>query len=664
MTSERPVIMWLDDVQWGQDAIGLADYLLEAQSRHPAPVLIVMTATDEALAEREQENLALYNLIQRPRTTRVDIGPLPGEHLTRLIRNLLGLDEELARKVEERTAGNPLFAVQLVGDWVHRRLLTAGPNGYRLKAGVEAELPADVQTVWGARVTRLLTGRPLSQVIALELAAVLGTEVDHQEWESVCAMAGADPAPSLVDALLDARLAISGPRGPAVAWSFAHAMLRETLENNARQARRLEMLHLRCAEELSARGVEYGGSGERKASVAAAAQDRIARHLVGAGRIEDAVNSLFLAAEGKVALGDFLGGESLLAERDNLLGRLGLTESDVRWGEGWLLRHDIARRRGHVPQALVWLDRVDQAAKRFGWQSVQARALVYRARIARWKGSLREAVSLAVEAESQASLTRNTRWVAEARLENAIGSKTLGDLEVAIAQVHRAYQDFDTIGDSNGSARCVQVLGQTYKQAGRHREADLMLEKAEGLFREAGSRFGQAQCLNSRGDVLRFGGDLEGATALYRRSRGLYRTVGGWEYVYPELNLAHILLIRRQMAGAEEMLEELTIEFERLGNHAVLADLHIGLAVCAAHNGRWLAFDEHMREADQQLSEDAGADEDTARLADLAAARATEHGEPGRALGSYRLCRAQWKALGRHAEVAATEDKMRALGKK
>ena len=646
MTAERPVVMWLDDVQWGQDALGLAAYLLDMQARHPAPVLMVLTATEETLAEREQESLALESLVRRPGATRIDVGPLAPEHRTRLIRNLLGLDADLARQVEERTAGNPLFAVQLVGDWVQRRLLEAGPSGYRLKRGVEAELPADVRAVWGTRVARLLKNRPIGQVMALELAAILGTDVDTGEWQDVCARGGAEPADSLVDALLDARLAIAGARGPSTGWSFAHAMLRETLEDNARQAGRLEAHHLKCAEELGAR---------------AAPQERVARHLVGAGRVADAVGPMFVAAESRVNLGDYASGEGLLGERDALLARLGLPPSDARWGEGWLLRHDVARRRGEVEAALGWLDRAEQAAHRFEWPSVQVRALVYRARIARWQGDIRDAVALTRDAGDRARKSGDARWVAEARLETALACKMLGDLEAAIDEVHRAYAVFDEIGDATGSARCVQVLGQTYKQAGRHKEAAAMLEKAERLFGDAGNRFGQAQCLNSRGDVLRFGGDLEGASALYRRSRGLYRTVGGWEYVYPEMNLAHILLIRRQFSAAEEMLEELTIEFERLGNRAVLADLHLGLALCAADAGRWLAFDDHLREANQQLDENSNADEDTARLARLAAERAIELGERGRALDALRLGRDQWRALGRVTERNATEAEMRRL---
>ena len=42
---------------------------------------------------------------------------------------MLGLSSDLARRIEERTGGNPLFAVQLVRAWVQQGLLAVGPEG-------------------------------------------------------------------------------------------------------------------------------------------------------------------------------------------------------------------------------------------------------------------------------------------------------------------------------------------------------------------------------------------------------------------------------------------------------------------------------------------------------------------------------------------------------
>ena len=57
------------------------------------------------------------------RSHRAKIGKSRLERAIRLTREVLGLSDGLAAAVDARTAGNPLFAVQLVGDWVQRGVI-------------------------------------------------------------------------------------------------------------------------------------------------------------------------------------------------------------------------------------------------------------------------------------------------------------------------------------------------------------------------------------------------------------------------------------------------------------------------------------------------------------------------------------------------------------
>ena len=66
----------------------------------------------------------------------------------------------LAAEIESRTAGNPLFAVQLVGDWVQRGVLVAGPGGFELQEGEDAALPDDLHATWSTRVRGILGRLP------------------------------------------------------------------------------------------------------------------------------------------------------------------------------------------------------------------------------------------------------------------------------------------------------------------------------------------------------------------------------------------------------------------------------------------------------------------------------------------------------------------------
>src|SRR6185503_16377770 len=120
---------WIDDAPSDPESIALAGYLRARPPR--SPVLVLMTAREDAFT-RELQALA---------TTRIPVAPLPPADGLALAREILPLDDILCRTLADRTFGNPLFALQLVGDWVARGTLVAGPRGFRLADGARPELP-------------------------------------------------------------------------------------------------------------------------------------------------------------------------------------------------------------------------------------------------------------------------------------------------------------------------------------------------------------------------------------------------------------------------------------------------------------------------------------------------------------------------------------------
>ena len=239
-------MLWLDDAQWGADALGFADYLLETQEHHELPILIVLTVRDDALEQRESERAIYFDLVERDDARTLAVEPLDRGESRTLIGELLGLESRLAAEVAARVGGNPLFAVQLIGDWVQRGLLVPGPHGFDLRAGQSAELPDDIHALWSARIDQVLAEAGESSSVSLELAAILGGEVELGEWQAVCELTGAQANEALVDALLSRRLAVGG----VDRWSFTHAMLRESVERRAFEGGRLEDHHRTCAMVL------------------------------------------------------------------------------------------------------------------------------------------------------------------------------------------------------------------------------------------------------------------------------------------------------------------------------------------------------------------------------------------------------------------------------
>jgi tetratricopeptide (TPR) repeat protein len=200
LARERPVICCLDDVQWGADAVALARSLRGAA----IPVLVVATVRSQGIAAGSVE-AERVSAVDEVATVRIDVGPLAGLDRRTFIRNLLGLQDDLARVVDDRTAGNPLFAVQLVGDWVRRGILEPGDSGLRLASGAVVAIPDAIHDLWAQRVDEALRGLPAGSRAALDIAAVL-------------------------EALRRAALIVPGAgRG----WAFAHGLLVESLARRA-----------------------------------------------------------------------------------------------------------------------------------------------------------------------------------------------------------------------------------------------------------------------------------------------------------------------------------------------------------------------------------------------------------------------------------------------
>ena len=178
----RAAVVWLDDAHADIEAIALAARLVRTAD---LPVLVVMTVTEELLAAHRAAQVAVEALQDAPSTSVVRVGPLSTAHGRALVRELLGVSPELAASIEERTAGHPLFAVQLVGDWVQRGRLVPGPDGFELAdpsgaLGGSLDLPRSLTDLWGQRIALLLAGRERWRP-ALLLGAALGNEVDVKE---------------------------------------------------------------------------------------------------------------------------------------------------------------------------------------------------------------------------------------------------------------------------------------------------------------------------------------------------------------------------------------------------------------------------------------------------------------------------------------------------
>ena len=650
---ERPVVVWLDDVQWGSDALSFAEYLLTASNRSACPVLLLLTAQDEALAERPLQSGQVDELLKLDGAEELTIAQLAPKEHSLLVRDLLNLEGSLAAKVEERTAGNPLFAVHLVGDWVRRGVLEVAERGFALKPGENAEIPDDLHHVWTTRLDRLLdeitteerfgsdrVGGPSTRTTvlgALELAAVLGRDVDADEWEAVCKTTGTAPSSGLVDRLISSNLAVSTQEG---GWSFVHGMLRESLERVAREQGRWRAHNRACAEVLRRRYPEtHVGICER-----------LGRHLVEARAFDESLNPLLEAAKEHSQRSEYLVAHALLDYRQEALSKAELAESDIRRVEGWVLRAHLHNMQCQYDLGLNWAEKAAESAKKHGWPRIRANALLRIGETVTMRGELTESTAWHIEALTLFRQTKDKPGEAFCLQGLAERARVAGELDRAIELYEEALRIFTSLNDRLGVSHILRGMGAVAIHRGNDKQAKELLLEAQQIYLDVGNQRGVSICSNDLGEAARREGDLDLAEKGYRKSLEINERLGLTAHAIPRLNLSFVLLARGNYPEARNSLEVTLQQLEDQGLRAVSCAAHTALLACLAQAGDWEGWDLRIERVVSLLAETEVVDPDVGWSAHLAGDLALAAGEKQRALKVYEIAQSHWEALGREEE--------------
>ena len=467
LSEERTTIVWLDDVQWGRDTLR---YVCAAS--RSSRLLWVLTLREDVLREDSGAKAEFEQLLARPGATQLRVEPLADRHRITLIEELLGLRGELAARVDERTQGNPLFAVHLVGDWVDRGVLVVGESGFELRAGAVAPIPDAIHDLWNMRVDALVSTTP-SDRLALELAATLGQSVDMAEWTAVCAALEVAPGNDLLDRLGDAGLVTSTPGQ----LDFVHGMLAESLRRLAEEAGRSHVQRRECARILGDRG-----RGRRDTDHRAAAS------LV--GRAVELADDPATRATLQMTLGGIL---LRLGKPAEALGHLEVSLKTAR---------SVSARRAEA-NTLIWLGLLHHEQGRMD----------------------------AAEAAFELSLDIHRRE-GNRDLEGMV----LGNLGLLYAdqsrtdEALRAYEAALRIqraeGDRRSEAMVLSHLGHVYGSAGRLDEADAAYAKAMKITRAVQNRRFEGMLLGFMGNTLADRGQAVAAEEAFEAALAIHREVG------------------------------------------------------------------------------------------------------------------------------------------
>ncbi len=623
---ERPIVLCLDDLQWGSDALAFVDYLLENQDRHSFPVLLILTYRQELLAENPLERSLLAQLLKSAACERSVVSELAPEYRTELVEEMLGLEAGLAAQVAERSGGNPLFAVQLVGDWVERRVLEVSEGGFRLAQGERAELPDDIHSLWSQRLRSISKDYHSSSLISLELAAALGQDVDEHEWQAVCAQVGVPLGRELIDDLLGQHLMESREGG----WRFSHHLFRESIGRQAREQSRWATAHRHCARALAQmprrRGLAY----------------RVAQHFLAAEAFEEALEPLGTAVKELAQGGDIAEVKGVLSDYDLALSRLDLSADDPRFAQRFFVEVGVAEGGAEwdrLGEILVELDREV-------WPEMGVTVLRSRSRLAAARGQMDRALHLARQAV-QASQGE----------ERAQASNLLGMQLLARGQLVEAQEALEEALGLSGPAFAGPIalgLAMVAQQRGDLMAAETHYQRALAACEAQGQLGGLGNAINGVAEVARLRGDLNRAQQEYSRAMELYETTGRSTAVVA-MNLALTLMNLERFDDAEDHLNRAVAELERLGSTGWLIYAKTLLLPCLIAREEWQKFHPAFAEAQAQVKKAGIADGDLAWTLEKAGdlAQGQDQGEVAKACYGFAL--SQWQQLKRTDDIRRVE---------
>ena len=644
LARHRPLIIWLEDVQWSTASLRFISAVLDRQTSHAAPILLVATVREEALTTRPGVQRLLERLEARTDAHRIEIGRMESADVLTLVRDMLGVDGVLSHHVSLRADGNPLYATQLVGSWARNGLLEKGPGGFTLPDGADMALPDDLSAVWVDRLRGIEHSWPDDWRASAELAALLGGEFGLDIWTTAADTAGLANARTALDVFLsEGLLWPADQQGQRLV--FVHGMIREVLVKQAVDSGRAPGLHRAIAEVL-----HQSNDPEMV--------ERLGRHLLEGEQFDASLEPLWEGSERRRRRGQYGLADALLGSYERALLGAGAAEDDERWITAWRNRSEYARMNGDAESSLRRARRAAELAATSGRPRLRAEA-IRAAGLALFRMGRRDEAHDEFEAAIQlAEEIGHRALVAHCHTSFSYLLPVMGRVAEGEAHVRVALQilqeleaEYTSLGNAWNSLSTILVSTDRLTEAAHASDAAL------AAYQEAGNLAGIAMVANDRGDLLRKQGRFDEAEASYALSIATYAAVGAMQQHIAELNIAIVHLEQGRWRVAHPHLQRCVREFRAYHWAYVEAAAEVGLAACAIAEGAGDLWDQHVARA-AALWATTGVDVDFAIMSELAAKMAEVH-DPPRAKSAWALAADQWDGLGRVEEAKAARSRAR-----
>ena len=191
-SAERPVILFLDDLQWSDHTtLSLLHYL--SRNTRDARLVIVGTYRPEDLfkiKENESHPLktTMQNMSRESLFQEIEVERLSKDDTERVIEDMLdNVDhhENFIEKIHSESGGNPYFIFEMVKLLIDEGHIKAEKDGWVIEEGVEdVQIPSKIYDIVVRRLDRLIK----EQKDILECASIIGDEFQSEVLGDITGM--------------------------------------------------------------------------------------------------------------------------------------------------------------------------------------------------------------------------------------------------------------------------------------------------------------------------------------------------------------------------------------------------------------------------------------------------------------------------------------------
>jgi class 3 adenylate cyclase/tetratricopeptide (TPR) repeat protein len=539
-----PCLLFLEDWHWADDASREA-YRHLAEVVPAYPILMVVTTRPDAGASIDAPDQAV----------RINLGPLGFEAAVAIMKAVLGVEEvpeELARRLHERTGGNPFFLEEICQGLGEAGLVTAqGSAAVVAEPAGALHLPDSIQAVIRARLDRL----PADGREVLRVASVIGREFSRRILRTV--MGAADLTDAL-DRLKNAGIIQQIRVVPDPVYRFKHVLTQEVTYESLLEHQR-KALHREVG-----RAIEGCESATFDVPL-----DVLAHHFSRAESWKEAVEYGSRAAARAAELSQFADALSLLERVQSWLMRLPDDTTRRDSLADVLLRQErvcetlgMRRRQLALSDQLIALlaphgasERLTEAYLRQGDVSTLLkrfdaadRALATALRMSRERGD--------------AALERNAlRSIGLLRWHQGRHADAVAITETALAIDRQRQDDVAVAGD-------LANLGITLRSMGQHQRALVVMEEALAMPVVASDPIKRAYILHNIAQAHRALGDVGRTLEYLRRADESARAhMLPIQRSFHLTSIAHIHLQEGRVADSLRVYRE-AVELSRRARHA------------------------------------------------------------------------------------------------